>query len=292
MSVAVERVPLSFLLAQNKDEQPPVEPILPFPAFRDEIPVIVTAVLERTAAFHALGDTHETGLLRLDRVLVDPRALEWKARVISDGRHKARWNGGGGRSDEMQEIVARSDARALEDQAAKRELDKRPVIRTVVTATKGQRVTPAIAKELRARGLRRCPKCGEDKPLEEFNTAGYCSCRFVNGKTSARSGPRKGSGGRPRVPVDHRTPAVSGELLPPDRGTDPPKVKTVTGTQARTAHTREGESGRSSRARKDGRPALTFDELLGDIKRLRAERDQLRDQLRSLYSKLTKALAE
>ena len=46
---------------------------------------------------------------------------------------------------------------------------------------------------------------------------------------------------------DHRTPAVSGEFLSPERSIDPPKVKTVTGTQTMTL-AREGDSGRASHA--------------------------------------------
>src|SRR5438270_3636358 len=76
-----ERVPLSFLITQNASEDPPVEPIVPFPAmFGDEVK-IVTAVLDRTAVLSSASDKYERITRRHDQVLVDPAVISWRART-------------------------------------------------------------------------------------------------------------------------------------------------------------------------------------------------------------------
>jgi hypothetical protein len=59
-------------------------------------PVVVAAILERTAVIHPPGNPDERRLLRLDAVYVSPEAVRWQPR----GRH------------ELREIEARQRVRA------------------------------------------------------------------------------------------------------------------------------------------------------------------------------------
>lgn len=137
-----ERVPLSYLLTQNKDEHPPVEPTVPFAAFVGEEPVIVTAVLARTVAYHRLGDRHDTGLRRPELIHVDPAVIQWRTRTAEyDGskllahakpgegrahihrqplRKRSDWSASPlaphGGEEEGAAVRAHSDERALESQ--------------------------------------------------------------------------------------------------------------------------------------------------------------------------------
>ena len=137
-TAALERVPLSELLAVTErgsktngralrlvDHLADQEPVLPFDAWRGGehqgtmwIPIVVTGLMERTAAFHAVGDRYDTGVLRLDLVFVDPAAVQWQAKVVAKDI-KRRWNGA--QAPDPKGSIAKSDARALADQARKRE---------------------------------------------------------------------------------------------------------------------------------------------------------------------------
>lgn len=83
-----ERVPLSFLIAQNKDEQPPVEPVVPFAAMFGDDVKIVTAVLDRTAVLSEPSDRYERKSVRHDQVLVDPAVVSWRTVTSSYEGHR------------------------------------------------------------------------------------------------------------------------------------------------------------------------------------------------------------
>ena len=127
-----DRVPLSFLLAEHGKEDPPIEPITPFDACREEaggyVDITVTALLERTAAYHSLGDKYDTGALKFDRILVLPAEVKWKtatgARATENGQVPIQWNRSitqrgkpQASAEERAALRERSDARALENQA-------------------------------------------------------------------------------------------------------------------------------------------------------------------------------
>lgn len=128
MTVA-ERVPLKFVLeAEHRKEQ---EPIVPFPATFGEAPVIVTAILERTAIVSSTTDSYDRQTLTFDRVMVDPMMLEWRpatgARSTANGQlffkgKKQRWNGAVApeplTAEARQKVRDEGDQRALESQAA------------------------------------------------------------------------------------------------------------------------------------------------------------------------------
>jgi hypothetical protein len=135
-----DRVPLSFLLASKVPEDPPVEPVVPFAAFRDEIPVIVTAVLERTAAIHAIGDRYDTGAIRLDRLQVDPTIIEWRATAGGSTSENGQtpWNRRKPKAtaEDRQASRERSDRAALENQARNARVAAAEVVRDAALRSK------------------------------------------------------------------------------------------------------------------------------------------------------------
>jgi hypothetical protein len=359
------------MLAEKAGE---AEPIVPFPAQFGEAPVIVTAILDRTAVVASTTDSYDRNTLTFDRVMVDPVMVEWKpsvgARTSMNGQVKptSRWNSASGiqPKNEADRKAARAagDARALESQAAAVKRDKAEVVASrkakpaqlylngkplildasaqakaeellakqgielaapvaalpVATvpfrknagpdprdrrawsaekkqlaetgqrrcsncrlvkaldefpqakgrcapcwrtyqsdwahnrvlekiaetgnATKtettqeaaavspqavtdpdakkqaggqGNRVAPAIVKQLAERGLKRCPKCKRDRPIDEFNSAGYCSCRFVNGETATAATERNLHRTLEVGPIDLGLPSIPAET--PTRST-------------------------------------------------------------------------
>ncbi|HEV2036908.1 MAG TPA: hypothetical protein VGU71_22380 [Candidatus Dormibacteraeota bacterium] len=192
MSIGIDRVPLSQLLAANQASH--LEPVVPFAAFRDEIPVIVVAVLERTAAYHAIGDRYDRGVIRLDRCFVDPTSVEWKAKAgdVENGQKKPGGAFRSYRSNAQPADQARvaSDVRAI---ANRKQVQRQTELEHAQLAA--QRAQPAVAiqaeektmprgvnpraveerERLAAAGLKRCPKCKLEKPKDQFSaTASYC----------------------------------------------------------------------------------------------------------------------
>jgi hypothetical protein len=152
-----ERVPLSFLLVEKGTT---LEPVVPFAAFRDEVPCIVTAVLERTVAIHAVGDRYDTGAIKHDRILVDPDALEWQvsteARASENGQTRLRrWNTGRGVREpkSQEELQAQRDKT---DQEAR--------------ANQARNARVAAAEVVRARALRSTELSKELKDLSDRAT--------------------------------------------------------------------------------------------------------------------------
>jgi hypothetical protein len=161
-AVALERMALADLLVHH--DHVDQEPRLPFAAFRDEIPVIITAILERTAAYHTVGDKYDTGVIRLERVFVDPDSIEWVTKKASahagrPGAHFRTYKSTAPSPEAQREI---SDRRALADQA-------RGVETMRVRAISKQR-----REELKAQGLQHCSHCNQDKPIADFQSNGYC----------------------------------------------------------------------------------------------------------------------
>lgn len=166
-----ERVPLSFLIAQNKDEEPRVEPVVPFPAMFGEDPKIVTAVLENTAVLASTDDRYERIARRHDQVYVDPAAIEWRTKTATyEGarlNEEARNRRGVGKSPWRVEMATtyeklegsraeqrtRSDERALENQKQVQETadTNRRLLRL------RQPVTPAQPEEKEAMIVQRQP---------------------------------------------------------------------------------------------------------------------------------------
>lgn len=187
---------LALLLEQRSGE----EPLLPFPASIGE----VTALMVRTAVV-VCGD--ERTLVRLDRLMVDPDALQWRAdtgvRRTENGQPDPH-NGARLRGRVAQQVLrsgkkinrafvgastaplnehdhefvrARSDERALADQAIKSvrvhvPMPKRQ--RDLRILKPGSRLTVAQRETLAAQGLKRCAQCKTAKVLAEFYANGYC----------------------------------------------------------------------------------------------------------------------
>lgn len=428
-----ERLPLSTLLAEKGKD---LDPIVPFAAFRGEIPCIVTAVLERTAAVQAVGNQYDTGAVRLELLLVDPTSVEWQSatgmRFSETGlNNNRRWNGARRpepkTKEELQAARDKSDEGARKNQAevaqaeeirkkadrarAQREAaslsetstvvekpevsislppvlasglydrhgkplrldpqaqaraeellaqqgvrieaaaapapakdrpikkdggpdpaDRRawrreqqelgktgqrrcPICRQIKdlekefpkskkgrcttcnreyqsdwahdklkgeTTRKGPtRISLAESRELAERGLKRCPKCGQVKPIKEFNSAGYCSCRFVNGKSPSPAALELNVRRHPDATVETPLPTPSWKVEP---------------TPPREEHDR---SSTTTSAVEIPLQMLESRQLLERLKRLRQERDdarQERDEARAelarVYANIQEALAE
>lgn len=193
-TVAVDRIPLGELLGvterstgthasahrlvEHLNDQ---EPVLPFDAWRREStgeywPIVVTALMERTAAFHALGDRYDTGVLRLDLVLVEAESLQWKPKATPHtgwpGSHFRTYKTTAA-SPETQRAI--SDRRAIADQAVKRqEAEREESLRRASVAT------TAEGKEPMSEATRTCRVCGKEKPKDEFPAFGKNSRRCLD----------------------------------------------------------------------------------------------------------------
>lgn len=203
-----ERVPLSFLLVQHKDEQPPVEPIVPFAAMYGEEPKVVTAVLERTCILASVVDQYDRITVRHDQVAVDPRAIEWRTKTAGysgesirpadqkkpGARFRRHMNGLG-------DARALSDARAIQNQKdverqKERELAAaRQATPVLVSITGGLAASPADGPERIAKPpketpmpevLKHCPSCKKDKPKSEFPPGkGFFYCNDCRAERAA-----------------------------------------------------------------------------------------------------------
>lgn len=93
---------LADLILEGQRRQPhPLRLVVPLPAMFGDEPVVVTAILERTAVYHHLGDERDKQLARLDRLDVNPRLFTERSRwepiprsVIAAKEARARSNGG------------------------------------------------------------------------------------------------------------------------------------------------------------------------------------------------------
>ena len=177
-----ERVPLSFLLVQHKDEDPPVVPVVPFPAIFGEDPKIVTAVLENTVVLASTNDKYERIAKRHDQVLVDPAVIEWRTktagyegeRIHADQRGKP-----GAKFRNYEAITERrrqrqqTDQRAIESQQQVAAAKTRELQHDLAISRKETTSMPDV--------LKHCPNCKQDKPKSEFppgKGAFYCNeCR-------------------------------------------------------------------------------------------------------------------
>jgi len=351
-----ERVPLSFLLAEKSSQKAPVEPIVPFPAFRGEDPCIVTAVLERTAICGSTTDHYERQAVKHQDVLVDSAVIEWKTRAETatkqNGQSTPWLRSKKATSEERVAAREKSDRKARENQAevarvaaaeqardaelraqglkdlsdratppvlAKRhaehesapsDMEERPsnveakseplkfcpgckqkkpksafpegkgffkcnecrAAQVQVEAMTGLgSLTQKIAdrESLADRGLKHCSGCDQDKRFEEFDrnaskADGYqtqckkCrSDRWTAGSTAMR-GARHGA----EAPSDGPE-----TIAPSDRVSTPPR-------------------------RRNGRPALTFTELLSDLKQLSTYCRELEDETRDLKAENEQLRAE
>lgn len=189
------------------EQRPGQEPLLPFQAAGGE----VTALMVRTAVV-VCGD--ERTLVRLDCLIVDPDALQWRSdtgvrrtengqpdphngarlrgrvaqQVLRSGKKINRAFVGAASSPlneaERAEVRDRSDQRALADQAGHEAMTvaraKRPRKPTPRKKTEDlERFSWKDTLELRKRGVSRCSCCKEIKPLDQFykrtnRKTGYC----------------------------------------------------------------------------------------------------------------------
>lgn len=228
-----ERVPLSFLLVQNKDEDPPVEPVVPFPAMYLEEPRICTAVLERTCVLASVGDRYDRITAPHHQVYVDEAALEWRTKThdvdgmrLPHGKAKPgqlfRWHA----PTSPQDVRAKTDEEALKNQQVVKEAKEREVqfLRrrtaeqaaekkeesviqhensgsTAVVELPQSTLNSAVGSER----VKRCRRCGEEKLASEFAATGiyggYCAtCEPIEKaeRAAAREAGTlpKGKGGR------------------------------------------------------------------------------------------------
>lgn len=188
-----ERVPLSFLLAQIRDEQPPVEAVVPFEAWREVeststqrnwLPITVTAVLERTATFYGDGGKYETGLLRLEVVLVDPEQVKW--RPLSPKQLAGRREGQSAAKGRKAAIRGHdgSSSQALARQIKQRQENDR-LLREDIAAQRVALINPADASlgafeetstmpvgTSKPKAPKTCTACGNEKPRDQFPPTG------------------------------------------------------------------------------------------------------------------------
>jgi len=187
------RLPLSFLLAQNKDEQPPVEPTVPFAAMYGEDPKIVIAVLERTVVLAEPSDRYERITAKHDQVLVDPGVIAWRMKTASYEGHRLNGSKAGEalaahrqpskspwRVAPPADSAARqrSDDRARENQreieehkqrelAAHRQRQRQPCEEEEVMSITQSTSVPGMVVVAEV-GQKACSTCGKSKPLDQF----------------------------------------------------------------------------------------------------------------------------
>jgi hypothetical protein len=154
-----ERVPLSFLLTQNKDEHPPVEPAVPFPVLYMEDPRICTAVLERTAVLASANGSYERVAVRHDLVLVDPAMLQWRTKTsaydgtrilngyIEPGRGQRHRHRRPKKDDVRPPDPAGSEARAKSDERARKSQHRVEQAKEFEMRLLRQRHKPVATKE-------------------------------------------------------------------------------------------------------------------------------------------------
>lgn len=145
-------ISLAELVLQHLGE----EVVVPFQALNGHR-VEVTAVLERTAVVHD-GDITAKRVVRLDSLAVN------EPDVIFRVTPKTMWlrAGAKGRKNSMAATgrVGRGPANQGQRRFNRDVLGKQIVLEADV---------------LRARGLRRCPKCKEVKDRRDFKSAGWCA---------------------------------------------------------------------------------------------------------------------
>lgn len=191
-----ERVPLSFLLVEHKDEHPPVELFVdrdhPLPVFFREQFWKCTAVLERTAVLVDVDDKFETLTAAHDQILVDPTLVQWRtktanyegARLTPDGRPprttntKSPWRASqlAPRPNDAAAVREASDQRALKNQqqvAAAAERERR--LQAAQRPPKEEKEEVMTTSDVK---VKRCKRCAKEKPLDEFPHSGiyggYC----------------------------------------------------------------------------------------------------------------------
>ena len=173
-TVAVDHVRLSQLLADHAGE----EPVLPFSAWDSGgmwWPMIVTALMERTAAFYSPGDRYDTGVLRLDQVFVEADSLQWKPKAVKPGGPGSRFRTYKTTAASPETQRAISDRRALADQATKQaELEREESLRraSVATTAEGKEVPTGIVSAEVLATPKTCRVCHQTKPREEVPKTG------------------------------------------------------------------------------------------------------------------------
>lgn len=240
----LKHIPLSYLLVEKGGES---EPIVPFPAQFGEAPVIVTALLERTAVVASTTDQYDRNTLTFDRVLVDPAMVEWKASVggreSETGQVPTRWNGARTtrpkNAAERQEARDAGDARARVDQVAKSKREKAELAAARSSAVGG--VTPklVIIDELHDAVLppqsnpapapeeepmpsakvtaKTCSVCGKAKPKDQFPKTGRKAQRCNDCAAIAQVSPSAGKSQRQRDRV--KAKEIPPETLAPQAET-------------------------------------------------------------------------
>lgn len=202
-----ERASLYFLLSADlRKEQ---QPVVPFGAFRDEIPCQVNAVLERTAVCQSLTDEYDRVTVPLDRVFVNPMTVEWEPKSPLSGAPARR--GGRFRSyirgtrETGADARANSDKRALKNQqevAQREEAEKAALavsalkhareVSGVSTTNEEREMEPILvetpsnmkdsgnsspAAPVLGKLLKFCPGCRQEKPRSEFPAGkGFFQC--------------------------------------------------------------------------------------------------------------------
>jgi len=322
-----ERQPLSFLLAAA--DLGTTEPIVPFPAFRGEDPCIVTAVLERTAICGSTEDRYERQAVKHQDVLVDPAMVEWKSKKeIADGRPGSAFRRNYP-SEDRSATKAKSDERARQSQAnaarvaaAEREeaskrvkhLSNRATQTDQEAALSGHAVDRIVTKG-HPEPLKFCPVCKTEKPKSAFPTGkGFFACNECRARAApgikpphteaqernlelAQEGKKRCGSCKRELPFD----AFNRNASKPDGLQAICRECISERWTAGSTHVRRRKAPKAAKTaapsatvhRKNGRPALTFKELLDDLKKLRTaydqvklERDQLLDERSQLYGAL------
>lgn len=116
-----DRIPLSFLLAEHKDDQPPVEPIPGFAVFYNEELWRLKTMLERTAILVDVNDQYRTITARFEYVLVDPRVVEWQTKT---GEAVRTWRRQPTKPPADQSVREVGDKRAIASQERQREREE------------------------------------------------------------------------------------------------------------------------------------------------------------------------
>lgn len=223
MTVDVELGQLSTEIQAHPGE----EAILPFDAVVAGSDVVVTALMERTAAYHPRDDRYDSHVIRLDLVFVFPDAIQWKAKASSDGRPGAHYRNYKTTAAPAAEQRELSDQRALADQATKRQAaDREESLRRASVATAaegketpmaiGQRISQERREELKAQGLQHCSHCDKDKPTSEFRSNGYCKpCGVAYDKARLAKKPGVGHPTKAKPAKKAIVPSAIGQIKVP-----------------------------------------------------------------------------
>lgn len=301
------RKPLSFLVAANQQRRDgSVRLVVPFSADLEPggMPVRITEVRQQTASWVSLLDERKTGTINLSNVMVDPSEIEWRAPIMRVLPAEL-------------EVLPTAPPAALITAPEPSTKEKRQ-------QKEFDRAVDRLVAEGHPEPLKHCPTCKQQKPKSEFPAGkGFSSCNDCrNSKPDkpphteavernqelAEEGKKRCGSCRQEKPLEAFNKNAS-------KGDGYQSICrqciSATWTTGSTAH-RQAKETKETKALSaidivptpvqkqgnDGQPARTFKELIPDLRKLRAERDEavqtvaeLRQELSDVYAALQEVTA-